>query len=92
MNKQTKTLNNNKININFPKPTSFPTIEPYPTKVSNLAPTNKARKQATMRNTKPNSFSLTTINFTFGHCPYQNATKPSQKVVKYLPVSQKQLL
>ena len=92
MNKQMKTLNKNKINLNFPKPTSFPTTEPYPTKVSNLPPTNKARKQATMRNTKPNSFSLTTINFTFGQCPYQNATKPSQKLVKYLPVSQKQLL
>ena len=42
MNKQIKTLKN-KLNTNFPKPTSLPTrttTKPYPTKVSNL--TNKA--------------------------------------------------
>ena len=38
-------------------------------------------KQATIRNTKPNSFSQTTKNLTFGQCPYQNATKPSQNLI-----------
>ena len=38
-------------------------------------------KQATIRNTKPNSFSQTTKNLNFGQCPYQNATKPSQNLI-----------
>ena len=47
MNKQMKTLNKKKkkLNTKFSKPTSLPTrttTKPYPTKVSNLSPTNKA--------------------------------------------------
>ena len=80
MNKQMKTLNKKKkkLNTNFPKLTSLPTrtiTKPYLTKVSNLYPPTK---QATIRNTKPISFSQTTKNLNFGQCSYQNATKPPQ--------------
>ena len=82
MNKQMKTLNNNKINLNFPKPTSLPTTKPYPTKVSNLPPTNKARKQATMRNTKT-QFLLS--NYHKLHIWPMSLSKQNQTIPKFNP-------
>ena len=73
-----KSINYKQIIMNFPNQFHCPQLIGIPQRSQTYY---QPIKQAIIRNTKPNSFSQTTKNLTFGQCPYQNATKPSQNLI-----------